>query len=220
MTGQDALLIMDMQNDFCPGGALPVKEGNVVVPVINSLMECFSIIAATQDWHPPNHKSFASMHPGKNLYDMIELHGNEQVLWPDHCVQGTIGAELHEGLDTTKLHAIFRKGINPEIDSYSGFRDNLKKHVTGLDGYLKVLGIKRIHLTGLATDYCVYYTALDGIDSGYETTIIIDAAKGIDLPPGSMEEKLSGFKAKGGKIAHSRDYGLTTEENNGTKGLL
>ena len=196
----DALLVTDVQNDFCPGGALPVKRGDLVVPVINRLIKHFGVIVATQDWHPPNHKSFASMHPEKKLYDVIKLRGSEQVLWPDHCIQGTHGADLHEELDKTRFSAIIRKGMNPEIDSYSVFKDNIKESVTGLDGYLKEIGIKRIYLVGLATDYCVYYSAMDGIDSGYEVTIILDATRGIDIPPGSMQRKLSEFQSRGGKI--------------------
>ncbi len=206
MNEQDTLLVTDVQNDFCPGGTLPVKRGDLVVPVINRLTKHFSVIVATQDWHPQNHKSFASMHPGKKLYDVIRLRGIEQVLWPDHCIQGTHGADLHKELDTTRFSAVIRKGMNPEIDSYSVFKDNIKESVTGLDGYLKEIGIKRIYLVGLATDYCVYYSAMDGIDGGYEVTIILDATRGIDIPPGSMQEKLSEFQANGGKIAKSSDY--------------
>ncbi len=206
MNGKDGLLVIDMQNDFCPGGALPVEEGDVIVAVINQLMKQFSVVVATQDWHPQDHKSFESMHPGKKPYDVIELQGNEQVLWPDHCVQGTQGVELHKGLDTRGVCAIFRKGMNAEVDSYSGFRDNSKESITGLDGYLKALGIKRIYLAGLATDYCVYYTGMDGIENGYGVTMILDATRGIDVPPGSMQEKLSEFQSKGGKIAKSSDY--------------
>ncbi len=201
MNQKDALLVTDVQNDFCPGGALPVKAGDEVIPAINQLMKHFAVVIATQDWHPREHKSFASMHPGKKVYDVIELRGSEQVLWPEHCVHGTRGAELHKGLDTGKVRAIFRKGMNPEIDSYSVFKDNSRESITGLDGYLKALGIERIHLTGLATDYCVYYTAMDGLENGYEVTVILDATRGIDVPPGSMKKKLSEFQSRGGKIA-------------------
>ncbi len=206
MKSRDALLVIDMQKDFCSGGALPVENGDFIVPVINKLMQNFEIIIATQDWHPPDHKSFASMHQGNKPYDVIELHGNKQVLWPEHCVQGTPGAEFHKELDTKRFHAIFRKGMNFEVDSYSGFRDNSRETITGLDGYLKALGVKRTHLTGLATDYCVYYTAMDGLENGYEVAIVLDATSGIDVPPGSMEEKLSEFKTRGGKITRSTKY--------------
>ena len=206
MSEQDAVLVIDVQKDFCSGGALPVEKGDLIVPVINAIVGTHDMVIATQDWHPPDHKSFASMHPGKKPYDVIELRGEKQVLWPEHCVHGTRGAEFHEDLDTKRLRAIFRKGADPEVDSYSGFRDNSRESITGLDGYLKGLGVKRIHLTGLATDYCVYHTAMDGLENGYEVVIILDATSGIDVPPGSMEEKLSEFRAKGGRIASSSDY--------------
>lgn len=206
MSGRDALLVVDMQNDFCPGGSLAVEKGDLIIPVLNQLMKHFDIVVATQDWHPPDHKSFASMHAGKKPYDIIQLHGTEQVLWPDHCIQETEGAHIHKDLHGKRLSAIFRKGMDPEEDSYSGFRDNSKESITGLDGYLKVLGVKRIHLAGLATDYCVYYTAMDGLENGYEVTIIVDATSGIDVPAGSMQKKLSTFEDKSGKIVNSSDY--------------
>lgn len=205
MDNREALLIIDVQNDFCPGGALPVPEGDRVVPIINRVMKKFEVVVATQDWHPAGHKSFASSHTGKNPYEIINLGGIEQVLWPDHCVQGTWGADLREDLEDGPIRAILRKGMNLEVDSYSGFRDNRREYITGLDGYLKALAVNHLYLVGLAADYCVYFTAMDGLENGYKVSIILDATRGIDIPPGSMEEKLSRFKEQGGKIITSND---------------
>jgi len=205
-TATDVLLITDIQYDFCPGGALAIEEADSIIPLVNRLASEFPLVAATQDWHPRAHKSFAHMHEGKKPGDVIDLHGIEQILWPDHCVQSTRGAMFHEDLDTSKVAAIFRKGMDPEIDSYSAFTDNAGGAITGLNGFLKELRVKHIHLTGLATDFCVYYTAMDGIKKGYQVTIIIDAAKAIDQPPGSGQEKLERFEKAGGKIAHADEY--------------
>ncbi|MDI6791593.1 MAG: bifunctional nicotinamidase/pyrazinamidase [bacterium] len=203
MGNKEALLIIDVQNDFCPEGALPVPEGDRIVPLINQLMQGFDIIIATQDWHPPGHKSFASAHPGKEPFETVDLQGTVQVLWSDHCVQGSRGAQLLSGLDTKPIRMILRKGMNPEVDSYSGFRDNSKTTITGLDGCLKALGIEHIYLVGLATDFCVYFTAMDGLENGYKVTIILDATRGINVPEGSMEEKLTRFRNSGGIVANS-----------------
>jgi nicotinamidase/pyrazinamidase len=205
MRERKALIIVDMQNDFCPGGALEVKEGDKIINTINRLTKAFEVVVATQDWHPSNHKSFASSHPGRKPFEIIELRGREQTLWPPHCIQGTYGAELVGGLDQSSIKAIFRKGMNPEIDSYSGFRDNLKEAITGLDGYLRSLGVDEIYICGLATDYCVYFTAMDGLELGYKTTIILPATRGIDTPKGSLEERLKKFSESGGKIIDSKE---------------
>lgn len=197
MNSKEALLIIDVQNDFCPGGTLPVPGGDEIVPLINQLMKKFEIVVATQDWHPAGHKSFATSHPGKEPYDIINLGGVKQVLWPDHCVQGSEGAELRGDLEQEPIRTIIRKGMNLEVDSYSGFRDNQKEAITGLDGYLKAVGVEHIYLVGLATDFCVYFTAMDGLENGYEVTIIPDATRGIDIPPGSMQEKLAHFQTIG-----------------------
>lgn len=193
----NALIIVDVQNDFLPGGALAVKEGDLVIPVINGLQNKFDLVVATQDWHPVDHKSFASSHQGKKIFQEITLDGLPQVLWPDHCVQETEGAEFSAQLDTKKIEAIFRKGMDKNIDSYSGFFDNGKKKATGMGDYLKGRGITSIYVCGLAADYCVYFTALDGLEMGFQSTIISDATRAID--EGNFKQLLEIFKSKGGK---------------------
>lgn len=202
---ENALLVVDVQNDFCPGGNLAVKEGDVVVGVINPLMEKFFRVIATQDWHPANHRSFASGHPGKNIYDLIDLQGVEQVLWPDHCVAGSRGAEFHPALDQTRFDLILRKGTNPLLDSYSAFLENNKKTKTGLDGYLTGLGIRQIFLCGLATDYCVFFSALDGVALGFETIVILNGCRGVDVPPGNVEKSIAVMRDRGVKIIRSTE---------------
>ncbi len=172
-----SLVIIDVQNDFTPGGSLAVPEGDLIVPVINRLQGYFDLVAATQDWHPQDHVSFASNHPDKNPYNKIDLHGAEQTLWPDHCVQGTMGAMFHPGLETNGISAIFRKGMNPAVDSYSGFYDNRHLVSTGLSGYLKEKRITELYLCGLAADICVYHTLIDAIMEGFSSTLIEDATR-------------------------------------------
>jgi nicotinamidase/pyrazinamidase len=193
----NALIIVDVQNDFLPGGALPVKDGDTIIPVINDLQNKFDLVVATQDWHPADHKSFASSHPGKKVFEEIILDGLPQVLWPDHCVQQTFGAEFSTALDTKKIEAIFRKGMDKNIDSYSGFFDNGKKKSTGMADYLKGRGTTSIYVCGLAADYCVYFTALDGLELGFQSTIITDATKAID--ENNFKKVLQNFKSKEGK---------------------
>ena len=166
-----ALLLVDIQNDFMPGGALAVADGDAIIAPVNALMDDYPLIVATQDWHPAGHESFASAHPGKQPFDNITLHGLAQTLWPEHCIAGSDGAALHPALDTRRIAAIFRKGIHPDIDSYSAFFDNLRRRQTGLDGYLRGLGIGRLTIAGLAADYCVYYTIKDALSLGYEVTL-------------------------------------------------
>jgi nicotinamidase/pyrazinamidase len=190
LANEKALLIIDIQNDFCPGGALAVEEGDKIIPIVNELQKRFSLIVATQDWHPQTHKSFASNNPGKNIGDIIDLNGFPQVLWPDHCVQNTWGAELHPDLNTGQLDKIFNKGTNPEIDSYSGFFDNDHKNATGLDQYLKGKNVSEVFIVGLATDYCVKFTALDAVKLGYITHVIIDATRGVNLSEGDVEKAI------------------------------
>ncbi len=170
------LIIIDVQNDFMPGGHLEVLQGERIVPVINRIQNLFDLVLATQDWHPENHKSFASNQHDKKPFDRIVLHGMEQILWPDHCIQGSFGAEFHPALETKKIAAIFRKGMDTEIDSYSGFYDNSHKLSTGLSGYLKEKGTTEIYFCGLAADICVYYTILDSINEGFSATLIEDAS--------------------------------------------
>ena len=193
----NALIIVDVQNDFLPGGALAVKNGDAVIPVINALQGHFDLVVATQDWHPADHKSFASSHPDKKVFEEIMLDGLLQVLWPDHCVQETNGAEFSSLLNTKKIEAIFRKGMDKNIDSYSGLFDNGKKKATGMNDYLKGRGITSIYVCGLATDYCVYFTALDGLEMGFQSTIISDATRAIDEQ--NFKQLLEIFKSKGGK---------------------
>ncbi len=175
-----ALVIVDVQNDFMPGGPLAVPQGDKVVPLINNLQKYYDLVVATQDWHPENHISFASNHPGKKPFDEITINRMPQTLWPDHCVQGTPGAELHPDLDTMKISAIFRKGMDPQTDSYSGFYDNGHLISTGLSVYLKDKGVSEVHYCGLAGDICVYYTVLDSISEGFITTLIEAATRPLD----------------------------------------
>lgn len=205
MEKRNALLVTDIQNDFCPGGALPVQEGDKIIPTINKLMYKFYKIIGTQDWHPENHMSFARNHPGKNDYDIIDINGESQVLWPVHCVWGTRGADFHPEIITKKFDIIIRKGNNPNIDSYSAFRENDKKTITGLEGYLKNLGIEQVFLCGLALDYCVFYSAIDCKEAGFETYVILDVTKGINSPSGSIEKALDSMQNRGIRIINSKD---------------
>ncbi len=197
----NALIIVDVQNDFLPDGALAVKHGDTIIPVINSLENKFDLVVATQDWHPADHKSFTSAHAGKKVFEEIILGGLPQVLWPDHCVQQTNGAEFFSKLDTRKIEAIFRKGMDKNIDSYSGFFDNGKKKSTGMGAYLTGRGISSIYVCGLAADYCVYFTALDGLELGFHSSIITDATRAINEE--NFKEILENFKLKGGKEIRS-----------------
>lgn len=192
-----ALIIVDVQNDFLPGGALAVDKGYQVIPTINQLQDKFELVVATQDWHPAEHKSFASQHEGRSVFEEINLNGLPQVLWPDHCVQETKGAAFSSDLDQKRIEAISRKGMEINIDSYSGFFDNGKKKATGLGAYLKGRGVTSVYVAGLAADYCVYFTALDALDLGFESSIITDATKAIDEK--ELVKKLQHFSSKGGK---------------------
>lgn len=179
--GDDVLVVVDAQSDFCPGGALAVPEGDRIVAVANRLAERFRHVVLTQDWHPRGHVSFASSHPGRKPYETITVSYGEQVLWPDHCIPGTPGAEFHPALDTRRAALIVRKGHNPQIDSYSALYENDHRTPTGLGGYLRERGLRRLFLAGLATDFCVQYSALDARREGFEVYLIEDAVRGIDL---------------------------------------
>ena len=196
-----ALLLIDIQNDFVPGGALAVPEGNQIIHLSNQLQEKFDLVVATQDWHPANHKSFASNHEGKQIFEKTELHGLEQVLWPDHCVQGTPGAEFCTTLDMNKVEAIFRKGMNPEIDSYSGFYDNGRLKTTALADFLRSKQVTEVYLAGLAADFCVYFSAKDALHEGFKATIIEDATRAID--PAGFEQAKADLVSRGGSIMYS-----------------
>lgn len=189
------LLIIDVQNDFLPGGSLAVPAGHEILPVINDLMERFSLVAATQDWHPRKHVSFASSHAGRRPLEEIDLDGRSQTLWPDHCLQGTPGADFPRQLNPGPIAAIFRKGMDPAIDSYSGFFDNQRARQTGLTGYLRGLGVEEIVLVGLAAEVCVAYTAADGLDQGFRITVVEEGIRPID--PETFREKKQQLVQKG-----------------------
>ena len=192
----DALVIIDVQNDFCPGGNLTVPNGDAVVPIINRLATCFSHVVLTQDWHPRGHRSFASVHPGKRPFDTIELDYGNQVLWPDHCIQGTAGADFHEDLHVPHAELILRKGFRTAVDSYSALFENDHKTPTGLGGYLRERGFRRLFLAGLAFDFCVRYSAEDARREGFDLVVIEDACRGIDAN-GSVAATRESFAANG-----------------------
>jgi nicotinamidase/pyrazinamidase len=198
-----ALIIVDLQNDFMPGGPLGVPCGHEVIPIANELQKIFDIIIASQDWHPANHGSFAVNHPEHKTGEIIQFHGLEQVLWPTHCVQNTDGAKLVDGLPTTKINKIIHKGTNPLIDSYSIFFDNARRQKTDLDDYLKSKSVSEIFLLGVATDYCVKFSALDGCYLDYKTYVIEDGCRGIDLHTGDVENAFVEMRKAGTKIIRS-----------------
>jgi nicotinamidase/pyrazinamidase len=201
-----ALLEIDVQNDFCPDGSLPVPEGDRVVPVINRLAPRFAKVVATQDWHPPGHISFASSHPGIKPFQTVDLPGGEkQTLWPEHCVAGSRGAELHPGLDTAPVSLIVRKGTRVELDSYSAFFENDHCTPTGLSACLRELGIGELYLAGLATDVCVFFTAMDALRLGFAVLLVEDACRGIDVPAGSLRERLRELAGAGVRILASSE---------------
>jgi len=193
------LIITDVQNDFCPGGALAVAEGDRIIPDINRLSERFDKVIATQDWHPPGHVSFATTHH-RNPYEVIQIDGIEQVLWPEHCVPGTLGADFHRDLDLREVDLIIRKGSDPRLDSYSVFLENDKRTATGLHYYLKGLGIEQVYLCGLATDYCVHFSALDALRMGFKVAVLLDVCKGVDVPAGNVARAVADMAAKGVRI--------------------
>ena len=193
---REVLIVVDVQRDFCPGGALAVPDGDAVVPAVNRLARRIPHVILTQDWHPPGHASFASSHAGRHPFDTIEMPYGPQTLWPDHCVQGSPGAEFHPGLDLPGVELIIRKGYRPAIDSYSAFRENDRTTPTGLAGYLRERGFKRVTLCGLATDVCVFYSAIDARAAGFETAVALDASRGIDID-GSMAKALEEMRAAG-----------------------
>lgn len=205
-----ALLLIDIQNGFCPGGNLPVAEGDAVVPVANRLMRSgrYDLVVASQDWHPANHGSFASQHDGKKPFDMGELSGQPQVMWPDHCVQNTPDAEFHPDLDQSRIDFVQRKGENPAVDSYSAFRDNDRSALTGLSDYLRSKNVTELDLMGLATDYCVRFSALDAVDMlpGVKVRLIADGCRGID--PAGVKQALDVMADAGVEIVHSSRIGI------------
>jgi nicotinamidase/pyrazinamidase len=193
---RDVLVIVDVQNDFCPGGALAVAGGDAIVPVVNRLARDFDHVILTQDWHPAGHASFTSAHPGHEPFSTIEMPYGTQILWPDHCVQDTAGAAFHPGLDVPRAELVVRKGFRPAIDSYSAFRENDRKTPTGLSGYLRERGFERVTLCGIATDVCVFYSALDARAAGFAATLVLDACAGLDHE-GSLGRALDEMRSAG-----------------------
>lgn len=197
------LILIDVQNDFMPGGSLSVPKGNEIVPIINTIIPKFDLIVATQDWHPKDHKSFASNHREKEVFEIIDLNGLEQKLWPNHCVQNSLGAEFHPKLHQERIEAIFKKGMNPEIDSYSGFYDNDHRKTTGLAGYLKEKGATDLFFCGLAADICVYFTMVDALREGFNAILIEDASKPLDVD--DFEELKQKMREQGAIIISSKE---------------
>ena len=195
-----ALLVVDLQNDFMPGGALGIKGADEIIPLINQLMLKFPLVVASMDWHPANHCSFAKSHPGKKIGDVISIDGSTQVLWPVHCVQNSPGAKLTSALKKDLITKIFHKGTDPYIDSYSAFYDNARRKSTGLTKFLKEKKVSEIFIAGLTTDYCVVYSAIDALDEGFAVTVIQDACRGIDLHPHDVRNALAAIAVKGGKV--------------------
>ncbi len=198
-----ALIITDIQNDFCPGGALAVPEGDRIVPIVNRLQAGFDLIVATQDWHPADHGSFAANHPGRGIGEIIDLGGLPQILWPVHCVQNTPGADFHPDLDCSRIARLFHKGTDVDIDSYSSFFDNGHRKTTGLGEYLKEQGVDEVDICGLTTDYCVKFSALDAMDLGFKTYVIEDACRGVNLQSGDAEKAIAEMRAKGAMVCSS-----------------
>jgi nicotinamidase/pyrazinamidase len=208
-----ALILVDLQNDFLPavvgpdgtraGGALAVADGDAVIPVANRLIGRFDRVVATQDWHPADHGSFAVQHAGRRPGEVIDLFGLQQVLWPVHCVAETHGAAFAPGLDVAAVHAVFRKGTRPEVDSYSGFFDNGRRHDTGLDGWLRAEGVTEVTVMGLATDYCVKWTALDACALGFRTRLVLDGCRGVELAPGDCARAVAEMQAAGVEVIAS-----------------
>ncbi|HWB50274.1 MAG TPA: bifunctional nicotinamidase/pyrazinamidase [Stellaceae bacterium] len=196
---RDVLLVVDVQNDFCPGGALAVPAGDAVVPVVNRLARGFAHVVLTQDWHPAGHSSFAGAHPGRQPFEAVELSYGTQILWPAHCVQGTPGAAFHPALDIPHAELVLRKGYHPAIDSYSAFRENDRKTQTGLAAYLKERGFSRVTLCGLATDFCVLYSALDAVAAGFAATVVLDGCRGINRD-GSVARAIDEMRAAGVRL--------------------
>ena len=200
-----ALIFVDLQNDFVPGGALAVPRGNEVAPLANRLAERFDLVVATQDWHPADHGSFATEHEGREPGDTIELGGLEQILWPVHCVRETPGAAFVEALDMRSVKKVFRKGTQRDIDSYSGFFDNGQRCATGLGGYLEERSVTEVYLLGLATDYCVKFTALDARSLRFRTHLIEDGCRGVELTPGDVDRAVEEMRTTGVRVLNSRD---------------
>lgn len=200
-----AIILVDIQNDFLQNGALEVPDGEAIIPIVNQLQPMFDLVVMTQDWHPSNHGSFAANHPGLRPYDVVNLNGLQQVLWPTHCVQDSPGAEFSMELDIRNVDKIFQKGTDPGIDSYSGFFDNGRRKATGLGDYLQEKGVTSVFVCGLATDFCVKFTALDALSLGFETFLIEDASRGVNLNPGDVKKAVTEMKAAGIGVMKSKE---------------
>jgi nicotinamidase/pyrazinamidase len=200
-----ALILVDIQNDFLPSGALAVPNGDEVIPVANQLQRVFPLVVATQDWHPPNHGSFAANHPGRKIFEQIDLNGLPQTLWPVHCVQNTAGAQLAPGLHRERIAKVFPKGTDPAVDSYSGLFDNGRRHSTRLGEWLKAQDVAEVYVCGLATDYCVKFTALDAARMGFKTYLIEDASRGVNLRPEDVPRGIEEMQQAGIKIVTSTE---------------
>lgn len=208
-----ALILVDLQNDFCPGGSLPVPEGDRIMTLANQLQKHFSLVVATKDWHPSDHTSFAVNHPNHKIGDVIDLNGISQILWPVHCVQNSTGAAFHPDLDTTKIFQIFYKGTDSKFDSYSAFFDNAKKRATGLHDYLQTHAVTSLYVAGLATDYCVLYTAMDAKSLGYDVNVIRDVCRGVELHAGAVAKAFETMQEAGIKILNSEHFTLPDAAN-------
>jgi nicotinamidase/pyrazinamidase len=203
MMSREALILVDLQNDFCAGGSLAVPDGDAVVPVANELMQSFSLVFATTDAHPPTHLSFARNHPGRTVYEQVELDGLPQVLWPAHCVEGTPGADLHPRLERTRIKQVVLKGTDARIDSYSGFFDNGHRKQTELHAVLRSEGVTDLYVLGLATDFCVKWTALDAIELGYRVFLVVDGCRGVNLQAGDVDRALDVLREAGAVLTTS-----------------
>jgi len=195
-----ALIVVDVQNDFLPGGPMGVAGGDEIVPVVSRLIGSYPVVVATQDWHPENHGSFAASHQGKEVFSVTELDGLPQVLWPVHCVQGTEGAQLAPELDRARIGKVFPKGERVEVDSYSGFHDNGRRYSTGMGEWLRDRGVEEVAVCGLATDYCVKFTALDAVKDGFRTSVILPACRGVDLKEGDIDRAVEEMRRAGVEI--------------------
>lgn len=200
-----ALILIDLQNDFCPGGNLEVPAGDEVIPIANQIMDHFEVVIASKDWHPANHLSFAANHPWRKPGQVIDLNGTQQILWPMHCVQNSFGAEFVDALQADKITKIVFKGTDREIDSYSAFFDNARQRSTGLGDYLQEIGVKELYIMGLATDYCVKFSVLDALSLDFEVKLISDGCRGIDLNEGDVANAIEEMKEKGASIITSEE---------------
>jgi nicotinamidase/pyrazinamidase len=202
-----ALILVDLQNDFMPDGSLPVREAYDIIPIANDLQEQFPLVVATQDWHPPDHGSLASNHDAHTVGEVVELHGLQQILWPDHCVQQTAGAAFVETLDLSGVDEVFKKGTDPRFDSYSGFFDNGHRVATGLHTFLEQREVEEVFIAGVATDYCVKYTVLDACRLGFDTHVVIDGCRGVELQAGDVDQAVDEMRDAGATIITSDEVG-------------